>query len=389
MPKEYDSIKREYKSKHPKASDEEASSYAAKVFYTIFGITVKEAMDLEKQGKWEEYKKKHSKKDLEPEELEIKEFFVPTNIEFKSIDNDIYVSGFVSHPNPDEVGDLVEQETLLNKMLDPTNPYASILSYGHGWIKGNSTDSHAAGILQKAELKEHPLGGKAVYGTWKLMRTYPDYEKIVYDLNEKALKGFSIEFKDAKRKLLKYGNVVVKKIEDYIFRGVALVSRPCNPLASITGIVAKEYYIAEGVENMEAKEDKADNPEPVKEDAQAPTNDSEVVKNQTEVSNPNSDDLDNLKSELEAQKKELEKLKIEKEKERIKQELENLKANSNVLTEVGEHKLSEVEPKAPEPKPEDEQRLELQKEVSTILDDSKLSRHDKILKILDKTVFTQ
>lgn len=376
MVKEYNDILLNVKSENSSLELDKQEDLAKKTFNKLFGITVNEAIELDNKGEWSGWLKSNSKKDLESNDIEFKSFFSPTNFELKESPDGYFVSGFISSDSVDEYGDVVDQYTLLNKINDQTNIYASLLSYQHGWIKGDKLDSKALGVLQyPAEMKSNPATGKEqVYATYKLMKTHPNFENAIYELKNKAIKGFSIEFKEAKRKLIKIGNIVAKKLEDYVFGGVGLVSRPANHDAVLTGFVAKEFiYNDDGEDSMEIKEDKIDNKtindSNKDSEKQEESKKEEVVKNDEELSK--------IKAEIEASKKEVEKLKLEQEKQKVFQELESLKAKKTVLVDTTEET---VESQKPASNPIEANPLD---DVNKIIKDSNLSVYDKIKKTME------
>lgn len=351
MPKEYESIKDQYKQKHPDWSDEKVSEVASKVFYNVFGITVKEAIELEKQGEWVSWLKEHSKKEFN-DSLECKTLFNYSDYEIKEKEDGFFVSGFVSAPVPDAKGELIDQALMVAKLNDPNNMLSKNLSYSHGWLKGDLNDHNPLGILQRAELKEHPKYKQpAAWAEYKLIKTHPYYNKAVYEIKEGALRGFSIEFKDSKKESKILGNVTVKKIIDYFLSGVAILGRPMHQDAILTGYEMKEF-IFNGGENMEIKEDnstpevvvaKPVSQEPVNETKPDAVKESEKPKDAEKTDDKKTNDDHNAADELVALKKELEDLKQKtaeearkKEIELIKQEIDGLKAKSKVLVSTDE-----------------------------------------------------
>jgi len=378
MLKEYEDIKVNVEKEFLDYTPEKTSEVATRIFNKVFGITVEDATKISKDGKWIDFLKKHSKKDFTDNFDEFKTAFNPTSFEIKEDATGFYVGGFVSSESVDEYGDIVPQQILVNKMNDPSNAYASILSYQHGWIKGDKTDSSALGIKQgDAVLKINPLTGKdGAFAWYKLMKTHPKYENAIYDIKEKAVKGFSIEFKNAKRTMLKIGNVLAQKLDDFFFGGVALVSRPANHDAVLTGFMAKEFIYNEG-EDMEVKEEKkveeTKTEEPVKEVPKQP----EPVKNDI---NEKNDDVEKLKIEVSNQKQALEKMKLEAEKAKITTEMENLTAEKKVLVDTSSKTVEDMAP-TKEASPVNNAVEEAQK----VLADKSLNGRQKIYKILDIT----
>jgi len=298
-----------------------------------------------------------------------------SDFEMKSEGDDFYVSGFISTETVDENGDILDQNKLLEKLMDKSNPYAQYLSYKHKWLKGDKDDfSNALGVLQKAEIKENPLIKKpGVWAEYKLLRTSPYIDSARYDIENRGVSGFSIEFKEAKRKPVSISAKFANFLEDYVFGGVGIVARAAVKSAIIDGFYAKEYELnEEGVEKMEGKEEAAP--------AQA------VVETPVQEEIKSDPELDKMKAELAEQQKELEKIKIQQEKDKVIKELEALKAKSKVLVEVGEHKQESV---APQAKTSEEIAEANRKEIMDIVNDKTLDRHEKILKLLDKTITQQ
>lgn len=249
MPKEYEDIKANVRKQYPKESDDSVSARAAKIFYSIFHITVKEAMDLESKGEWKSYLKKigksgeSDKKDAFDNPFGIYVGNPSFGLEYKSQDDgDFYVMGFPSAPYFDAKGDYIDQETLLRKYNDPYNNYAKKLSYCHRWMKKDVLDfEKPLGVLQSAELKEHPIYHvPAVYGTWKLIKTHPYYNQAVYELQNGALDGLSVELKDSQRVPMTLGDVSVNYLVDYELKGTGVVNRQMNDGALITNFIYKD-----------------------------------------------------------------------------------------------------------------------------------------------------
>jgi hypothetical protein len=382
MVKEYDDIVSTIKTQYLTKTKEDVEAQSVKVFKEMFGVSVDEANDLNSAGKWEAHLKQYGCKEFSnPNEFLYT--FTPTDFELKSEGEDYYLSGFVSGPEVDENGDFTAQEKLLTKLQDDNNPYALYLSYKHKWLKGDKTDfDNALGVRQRAEMKENPKTKKqAVWAEYKLLKTSPYYDAAIYDIKNKGVSGFSIEFRDAKRKMISIGSTIANFLEDYVFGGVGIVARAAVKSTLFDGFYAKEFIYNGGENTMEGKEDK-------KEVVDTKVDDTQKVEEQKQddskkvEENKTNEDLEQMKSELEAQKAELEKLKIQQEKEKVMQELENLKAKSKVLVEQGEKKLTDGEVKTTDLL---QQQNDQKAEIEKIVQDKTLSNYDKISKIIDKT----
>jgi len=308
--------------------------------------------------------------------------FNTTDFEIKQTGEELYVGGFISVEELDENGDITNQEKLLQKINDSTNPYAKYLSYKHNWIKGDKKDfANALGVLDgNAEIKIHPNGKKGVYANYHLLKTSPYYDAAVYDIKNKGVSGFSTEFKDAKRKNVNLGSKIVNYLDDFTFGGVGILARPAVKSSYISGFYAKEYYynedepiesktIEEGAKNMENKEE-------VVKPVEVP-NPTEATIPVVDNSNKVNEDLEKLKSEINTNKQELEKYKLEQERERIKQELENLKAKPKVLIDGSEQNTFNSNPQ-----PSSDELIE--QEIKAIQSDKKLDIYGKAYKIFMK-----
>lgn len=373
MIKEFQDLKNEVSKTYSGESDSEVTSRAEGMFYTIYGMELKEAELLDSSGKWMDYLKDNSVKSFDSQGGMV---FNATDFEVKSEEDGFYVSGFVSAPTPDSSKDYLEQERLLTKMLDPTNPMSKNLSYGHGWTKGDMNDSEVFGVLKHAELKEHPVIKKpAVWAEYKLMKTHPYYNKAIYNLKENALKGFSVEFNEAKRKLVKFGNTIVRKIDDYFLGGVALVGRPNQLNATLTGFAVKEY-VFDGGSNMEVKEEGNATPTPTE-----PVKTDEVKPEPVKTDEPKKDDSE-TKNDVAKLKEELDTIKAEKAEEKrqaeiaaLKAEIDKLKADKKVLVDTSEQNFNNQDPA-------DKKASELVEEVKKI-QESKISTEEKLRKLAE------
>jgi len=187
---------------------------------------------------------KHSYDDTGSFPKKEKEEYFISGLEFKEEDGEFFVEGFISTPDPDNndivgTGDLPEvilNQTDLVKQLNE-NPQAALGSYHH-----NRTEPPVC-VVEKAELKEHPKTKKP--SAWiraKVNKAHEKFNNIVYEVKNKIINGFSIEF-DSR------ANAVVKEVSGKLCRvfdsvplfGYGLASRGVHPGAIITGWGIKEY----------------------------------------------------------------------------------------------------------------------------------------------------
>ncbi len=318
--------------------------------------------------------------------------FNTTDFELKQVGDELYVGGFVSVEELDENGDVTNQDRLLEKINDPTNPYAKYLSYKHKWIKGDKDDfSNALGVKEgDAVIKQHPSGKRGVFAEYHLLKTSPYYDAAVYDIKHQGVSGFSTEFKEAKRKDMTLGQKIVNYLDDFVFGGVGIVARPAVKSAAICGFYAKEVYFntdetfetkvkQEGVEKMDIKEEVVNTP--VVETQ--PVEDPKPVEEPKPVDVPKSDEspktdeaLDKIKEEIEAQKTEIEKLKLEQQRDKLKEELQSLKAQPRVLADPTPQDANSNDPA-------NDKIQNILKEVEDVNANKKLSYEDKVKRLFD------
>jgi hypothetical protein len=310
--------------------------------------------------------------------------FNTSDFELKEKGEDVFVSGFISSLEVDENNEVTGQDKLLEKINDPNNDMAKNLSYKHKWVKKDRLDhENKLGVMHgKAVIKTNPRTNQpSVWAEYLLLKTSPYYNDAIYDIKNRGVSGFSIEFKDAKKALVKFGNTIANYLEDYFLGGVALVARPAVKSTHITNFYTKEIYFLddEGAEKMEIKEEnqttEPQKQEPPKVDVPAPEvskQDIDSIKKETDA----------LKAQLEKEKQEVDLIKQNLEKQKIKQELEKLEAEKKVLVPVGEHKLPGTESS------ESQKMNEAKKDADdlmAIVKNKDTPVYDKVMKVLDET----
>lgn len=254
-----------------------------------------------------------------------------SDFEMKEEGGEVYVSGFISAFEIDEHNDIASQDELLEKINDPHNELAKNLSYKHKWLRKDMADfENKLGVMVgKAEKKVIPETGQpGVWATYHLLKTSPYYDSAVYDIKNKGVTGFSIEFKDVVRKLVTIGGKMANYLQEYFLGGVGLVARPSVKSTQITGFYTKDMYI--NVEGEDVKMETKEAPvaaEPVK---------PEVTKEDIEKQNA---EIKALQEQVAKEKSEIDLLKNDAQKEKLKKELESLQAEKKVLAPaVGEQK---------------------------------------------------
>jgi hypothetical protein len=421
MPKEYDSIKKQYADKHPEWSEEKVQEVAAKVFYSIYGISVEEATELESEGEWVSWLKNHSSKELkQTNDIEIKEFVIPVDLSYKEDSEDFTIYGFVSAPTVDMYNDFIDQETLYYKFKEGPI-HANYLSYHHGWMNGEELDKDPLGKRIALELKTHPtLNEPSVFCGYKLNKYHPKIKKAMYEIKEGYAGAFSIEYKTLASHNETIGDTLVRVIDDLEIVGVGLASRPVQPNAILTNYIAKSFEYKGGDDMSETKkikkvskkkssEDevvKKSKPEPKKEEKVQDEKTEPVVEKSVEnvdvAEGAHPGDrieklahegkeidtkIEELKKRLELKElelkskelelKEIKLLKKEEEEGTVEKDFEELEGDKKVLKKVDEENIEDQEPKVEENNSENDK---FQKEV---IDNKELSIKDKLRKIIE------
>lgn len=321
IPKEYEDIKQSLHKAHPDWDSEKVEKTASETFSSIFETNPKHAEELEKQGKWEDYKKSHSKAKSQKESSSI---FFSSRYEFKEEADGDYVEGFVSAPQIDLGNDLVDaqaQKEIVDELNSPFSAVANKLSYRHDWLKKKEGEIEPVpfGKIVRGELRIHPKFSKeAAWGKFRLNEEYPNYPSIKKQIKEGFIDGFSIEYKakDSISKII--GNIQVRVIKSLELIGIGVAARPMNPAASMTNLMIKEYEYIDEVQNNMTE------------------NKSALDAKEVEIAE--------LKKALEAKEAKLQDMaKLVSTKEAFEQELKGIKMKEKVLVQRNEAEIKELD----------------------------------------------
>ena len=348
MPKEYYEIKASVRKSHPDWSESKVDEVASKIFGKTFGTNPKHAEELQKEGKWESYKKSHSGK-KEFDDCVYEQF--TSGLELKEEGENFYVEGFVSAPDIDLGFDIVENQNDIISQLESGNALAVKLSYRHDWLKVESEDYEkyppvGRYVKGSGTLKQHPLLGKeAAWAKFKMNQRHPKFNEIKDDIQDGYVDGFSIEYKAIDFVTKVIGNIAVRIIKSLKLIGVGLAARPMNPNAVMTGFALKEYeYLgkAEGIDkniNITSvnEVDKMSEEEKDKEKVEPPAEPGKIKPEK--VGEPTEG------KELSELKKQVAELKEKQEIEALRAEMKELTANKKVLVPEGNQKTETKEAK--------------------------------------------
>jgi hypothetical protein len=350
MPREYEEIKKSLRKKYPDASDEEIATRASKIFGSIFGTNPENAHKLESEGKWEEFKKAHSKKEFDENEIFRIDF---QTLELKEENGEFYVETFVSTPDLDFGNDIISEQAqneIVEQML--ASPSANKVSLFH-----KREGEAPIGRVVDARIVQHEGKNKS-WAKIMLNRDHPQFKSVVGMIRNGFIDASSIEYqaKTWAHKLI--GNTMVRVIEGINMLGFALTGRPMNPNARIQNFYVKSFDVASayvensGVQVSEGKEvDIMENTEKVEENVEkkeeTPSKEAELTK-ALELKELEAKEMKGKLDKLEAEKAQMQ---VEtKEVELLKKEIEALKVEGKVLVEqkekaASEHKSVEIEMK--------------------------------------------
>ena len=361
MPKEYEEIKNSLRKKYPNSSDEEISTRASKIFGSIFGTNPERAHKLENEGEWEDYKKSHSKKEFDENEIFKVDF---QSLEIKEENGEFYVETFVSTPDLDFGNDIIDetaQDEIVEQML--ASPSANKVSLFH-----KREGEAPIGRVVDARKVQHE-GKTKSWAKIMLNRDHPQFKSVVNMIRNGFIDASSIEYqaKSWVHKLI--GNTMVRVISSINMLGFALTGRPMNPNASIQNFYVKSF-------DMEVDKKAWAEPMPEEKEVDAKVeenkNEDDIMNTETKVEEvvvekkeeaPSkeaelSKALEQKDVEMKEMKDKLDKLEAEKtqvqvetkEVELLKKEIEALKVEGKVLVEqkekaASEHKAVETEMK--------------------------------------------
>jgi len=233
-----------------------------------------------------------------------------SNLQFKEESGAFVTSGFIATTHPDNasksdlgtVGDILDESVIdkivyvMNNNEDLGKLYAPLASYRHDWMKQGDASLPPAGITQGPAEKRRTEDGH--WGAWvntEVLKTHPDYEKIIYDVQHKVLPGYSIEYETTDYDVVNLNGDKYRHIKDLDFYGYAYAQARtiANPQAQIKKMGWKEIkeqmvvVLANGEEEEEKEEKK-------------------------EISNSKEDgDMEEKKEEVKTEKVEVKEVKVE------------------------------------------------------------------------------
>ncbi len=191
--------------------------------------------------------------------------------------------GFIATTHPDRdakeefgtAGDILS-EAVIDKIVATLNdpkgmghPEATQVSYRHDWLKQDNPDLPAAGVNTTAEKRQTDDGHWGVYVNTEHTTTFPEKDKLVYEVEKKIIPGYSIEHDDIDFDIVEHDGEKFRFIKDLDFYsyGFANGRKIANPNAEIAAFGYKEMISSfksnqktKEVKKMEKKEVKKETP---------------------------------------------------------------------------------------------------------------------------------
>jgi len=196
-----------------------------------------------------QWKKSHGGK--APSHKETKLCLTP--FEYKEEKDRFISEGFIATTHPDRArdpngrwkGDIITEE-MIDKIVDTINnntmPEAKYCSYRHDWIKQDNPSLPPAGIAMSAEKRETGDGHYGAWVTTEHLKTFPDYDTLVYDIEHKVIPGYSIEYNTKDFDLINVNGDPYRLLKEFDFYGYGFANArlQSNPKATITSYSYKE-----------------------------------------------------------------------------------------------------------------------------------------------------
>ncbi len=122
------------------------------------------------------------------------------------------------------------------------HPEATQVSYRHDWLKQDNPDLPAAGVNNTAEKRQTEDGHWGVYVDTEHTTTFPDKDKLVYEVEKKIISGYSIEYDPKDVSVVEHNGESYRFIKDGDFYsyGFANGRKIANPNAEISAFGYKE-----------------------------------------------------------------------------------------------------------------------------------------------------
>ena len=203
--------------------------------------------------------------------------FFSSSIKLKEEGKSFHSEGFIATTHPDRafteetgtVGDILSEsviDKIVSTLNDPSgsgHPEATQVSYRHDHLKQDNPELPAAGVNISVEKRQTDDGHWGVYVDTEHTTTFPDMDKLKYEIEKKIIPGYSIEY-DTKDNfdIVEHNGDKYRFIKDIDFYGYGFANGRmiANPNAEILATGYKEMIKSLNtkkikVKQMEKKED--------------------------------------------------------------------------------------------------------------------------------------
>jgi len=196
----------------------------------------------------------------------------PAQISYREEEGEFYSKGFICTTHVDRYtedgyeGTMLSHEALvqirdaINNSIAPDGEIGSTrtASYRHDWVKQNNPGLDAAGMaMPPAEIRQTEDGQYGVWVETHHNKNHELYEKIIYDVKNGYLPGYSIEFKEGQSEPVRIKGKMIKLIKSiknffgYAFASARMIA---NPHALISGFGYREIMEMQEESHSKTKE---------------------------------------------------------------------------------------------------------------------------------------
>ena len=171
-----------------------------------------------------------------------------TGIDFKEKDGEFFAEGFVATTHPDRVNDVIPKSTI-QKIVEKinnnrANSEAGAVSWHH-----DRTDKDLVARAVQAEVRPLKDGHAGAFVKVQLNKEHPDFAKHKYEIENKFVGGFSIEYVTNNSHPTIINGEEHRVLDEIDLRGFGFAGPRsiANPEAALTGFGEKEKTQAESL----------------------------------------------------------------------------------------------------------------------------------------------
>ena len=206
--------------------------------------------------------------------------FTHSKIQLKEEGKIFHSEGFICTTHPDRdvkeeygtEGDILSEaviDKIVTTLSDPQeagHPEVTQVSYRHDYLKQDNPDLEPAGVNSTVEKRQTEDGHWGAFVDTEHTTTFPDKNKLVYEVEKKIIPGYSIEYGVTDFDIVEHDGKPHRFIKDIDFYGYGFANgrKMANPQAAIVAAGYKEMVDSFKEKPNEAKKMKKEIKEEVK-----------------------------------------------------------------------------------------------------------------------------